>query len=314
MIYVDPGRIGGVDVFCRAPVKSQMFPTSETLFTSLIASRNPHFYPDFYTTDGLLKDIERYSKKWQEFIETSKREEDTLKYLDEFCEYLSLCYAVNVCLGEGVGTFDVRSMERLSSLPSSSLTSREEREAWNVFQAAKMLFNDQDDRILSVDLIKALHRQIGDGVVPNPGVLRTIFVKPSNMVGEYLAPFNVQRRLVQLVEVTSKWLEAATTSTHYIQIASFFSSSFLYIHPFTDGNGRVSRLLASYLLRKISPVPISLTSVAKDRETYIRALDERMSYPQRSPLVEYPTMLYAFFILKTHEALSTALFSLDAYE
>lgn len=45
-----------------------------------------------------------------------------------------------------------------------------------------------------------------------------------------------------------------------------FFHQFLYIHPFLNGNGRVARVLLSYLLSKFTVVPLSLYTGKKTRD------------------------------------------------
>jgi Fic family protein len=56
-----------------------------------------------------------------------------------------------------------------------------------------------------------------------------------------------------------------------IKIAAEFLNRFLYIHPYSNGNGRVARILTSYLLSRVSVVPVSLTE-GSQRQTYLDCL------------------------------------------
>ena len=62
---------------------------------------------------------------------------------------------------------------------------------------------------------------------------------------------------------------------------SQFLIHFLTIHPFRNGNGRVARLLLSYLLSSVTIVPLSIYFNAKNgREVYLECLrDERNKSP-----------------------------------
>lgn len=54
-----------------------------------------------------------------------------------------------------------------------------------------------------------------------------------------------------------------------IKLASQFLSSFLEIHPFSDGNGRIATILANYILGDDLPF---FTVVSNDRNRYLGAL------------------------------------------
>ncbi len=55
---------------------------------------------------------------------------------------------------------------------------------------------------------------------------------------------------------------------------AFSSPSCLLVHPFRDANGRLARLLLSFLLRNYTVVPISLYYQG-NRKLYLDALEER---------------------------------------
>jgi len=59
-----------------------------------------------------------------------------------------------------------------------------------------------------------------------------------------------------------------------------FLTHFLQIHPFTNGNGRVARLLISWLMVDLSVVPVPLLTTISTRHTYLDCIrDSRRSSP-----------------------------------
>ena len=48
--------------------------------------------------------------------------------------------------------------------------------------------------------------------------------------------------------------------------------NFPHIHPFSNDNGHVSRLVVSYILMRESIIPVTLTSVTNVREIYLICL------------------------------------------
>ena len=62
---------------------------------------------------------------------------------------------------------------------------------------------------------------------------------------------------------------------HPIELAAEFHLRFVVIHPFSDGNGRMARLLMNFILDR-SGFPMIDISV-KNREKYINALDSGKS-------------------------------------
>ena len=62
---------------------------------------------------------------------------------------------------------------------------------------------------------------------------------------------------------------------HPIELASEFHLRFAIIHPFSDGNGRMARLLMNFILERAGFPMIDIS--VKNREDYIKALDSGKS-------------------------------------
>ena len=83
---------------------------------------------------------------------------------------------------------------------------------------------------------------------------------------EYTAPQEVPIQMQELME----WYRDEQTALHPVTLATMFHYKFVCIHPFDDGNGRVSRLLMNYVLlaHKLPPVVIK----SSDKQNYLHAL------------------------------------------
>lgn len=68
------------------------------------------------------------------------------------------------------------------------------------------------------------------------------------------------------------------------QIA-FFNLEFLVIHPFADGNGRVSRLLLDWMLINSGYPPINIT--LEDRDEYLKALDQYTQHDNKDVYITF---------------------------
>ena len=77
-------------------------------------------------------------------------------------------------------------------------------------------------------------------------------------------------KVPQLVKRLVKWYKSAKKSMHPFELAAVFSVKFVSIHPFTDGNGRCSRLLMNYILKKNGYPEINI--YVKDRNNYLKAV------------------------------------------
>ena len=89
---------------------------------------------------------------------------------------------------------------------------------------------------------------------------------PNGELFEYTAPQEVPIRMQELME----WYRDEQTTLHPVTLAAMFHYKFVCIHPFDDGNGRVSRLLMNYVLlaHKLPPVVIK----SSDKQNYLHAL------------------------------------------
>ena len=66
------------------------------------------------------------------------------------------------------------------------------------------------------------------------------------IVFETASPFDTPRLMTELIEWTNATLE--TKALHPLLVIGIFTVTFLAIHPFQDGNGRLSRILTALLL------------------------------------------------------------------
>ena len=61
-------------------------------------------------------------------------------------------------------------------------------------------------------------------------------------------------------------------SLHPVELASWVHNRFVQIHPFTDGNGRASRLMMNWLLMRNGFPPVIIE--ARNKEEYYRAIED----------------------------------------
>lgn len=90
-------------------------------------------------------------------------------------------------------------------------------------------------------------------------------------------PQDIEAQMEKLFKDIGQPIEPGN-SDWYI-VASQFFRRFLFIHPFQNGNGRVARVLLSFLLVNYTIVPLCLFSWKKNsNEVHLKCLDEAHGY------------------------------------
>ena len=151
------------------------------------------------------------------------------------------------------------------------------------------------NRMLDVNVcIQELHRILTTGLLPReltpgefsthlrgagsgsethiyPHFLKAKFAEAAvqSIIDEYhLELDNIKREI--RTDVTKECLEII------FKIAASFLFSFTGIHPFPDGNGRMARLICSYIIQLICPFPTAIYNVFSPtkRDDYIKAMQK----------------------------------------
>ena len=166
------------------------------------------------------------------------------------------------------------------------------------FDALDFIFDFiKNNRQLSTGYIKELHSLITrhqsttDAVTPDGqkvhvNLLHGQYKKhPNNpmrdgVIYEYCPPEQVASEMDNLVGVFNA---EPQQSVHVLKRAAFLHHAFVTIHPFQDGNGRIARLLASFVLIKEGLFPLSIDR--DDGQRYIAAL-ESADNKQYQPIVD----------------------------
>ncbi len=185
-----------------------------------------------------------------------------------------------------------REVERLlDNLEIRKFSTRDEQEVAGYAQVMEIVFMSWADIPLTENHIKQLHRDLlrhSDKDERHRGEYKTLrndvgaFDADGNMIGvvfETASPFDTPPRMQELIS----WLKQSRDEglLHPLLIVAIFVVVFLEIHPFQDGNGRLSRILTTLLLLQTgySYVPYSsLESVIENsKEGYYLALRQTQS-------------------------------------
>ena len=96
----------------------------------------------------------------------------------------------------------------------------------------------------------------------------------------YASPAETPVQMQELIE----WFRTEERTLHPVTLAAMLHYKFVRIHPFDDGNGRVSRLLVNYVLLKNDLPPIIIKS--SDKSNYLNAL-HLADTGDYAPFIEY---------------------------
>ena len=144
-----------------------------------------------------------------------------------------------------------------------------EAEARNIAQAQLWLAANKKKDVCSDTFLRKLHKKMFCDVWVWAGEYRIT----ERNIG--VAPYQIPMKLMQLFDDLNFWIDNKTYSNH--EIAVRLHHKLVQIHPFPNGNGRVSRLMADLVLRKLEGKTLywgdtNLVDVSEVRRKYIDAL------------------------------------------
>lgn len=180
-----------------------------------------------------------------------------------------------------------REVERLlSNLEIQSFATRDEQEVAGYAELMRLVFESWRDIRLSENHIKQLHQtllRLSDKDERHRGNYKThpnhvaAFDENGKQIGivfQTASPFDTPRLMSELIA----WVEEqrATGHLHPLLIIAIAVIVFLEIHPFEDGNGRLSRALTTLLLLQTGYAYVPYSSlesvVEQNKEAYYLAL------------------------------------------
>ena len=180
-----------------------------------------------------------------------------------------------------------RDVEKLlANLEIKSFATRDEQEVAGYAEAMDLIFRAWDEVAITENHIKQLHRDLlvysekdawhrGNYKISSNSV--AAFDEDGKQIGivfETATPFDTPRLMGELVA----WLNAVREEKrlHPLITIGVFTVVFLEIHPFQDGNGRLSRILTTLLLLQANYAYVPYSSlesvIEQSKESYYLAL------------------------------------------
>lgn len=180
-----------------------------------------------------------------------------------------------------------REVERLlSNLQVKSFATRDEQDVAAYAEVMELMFSSWQDITLTENHIKQLHRDLlvysekdawhrgNYKTTSNSVVAFDEDGKQLGVVFETATPFDTPRLMAELVTWFNQQREA--NKLHPLWLIGIWVVVFLEIHPFQDGNGRMSRVLTPLLLLQAAYAYVPYSSlesvVEQSKEAYYLAL------------------------------------------
>ena len=216
---------------------------------------------------------------------------------------------------EGAKLTDREVEELLSNMEIKSFATRDEQEAAGYADAMETVFSNWEAIGLTENHIKQLHRDLLKYSIKDErhrGEYKTLpnHVEAFGPDGESLgtvfrtaSPFDTPRLMAELAD----WMDRNSNARdiHPLLAIAVFAAVFLEIHPFQDGNGRLSRILTTLLLLRAGYgyVPYgSLESVVeRTKESYYLALRRTQGTIRTGQPDWQPWVIYFLKALKQHK-------------
>jgi len=187
---------------------------------------------------------------------------------------------------EGARLSNVEVEQLLANLEIRDLASRDEQEVAGYAEVMELIFESWEAIDLTENHIKQLHRDLLEYSQKDErhrGAYKTL---PNNVeafgpagerlgvVFETATPFDTPRLMTELIAWTRDALDEK--QLHSLLVIGVFIVVFLAIHPFEDGNGRLSRALTTLLQLRAgyayAPYSSLESVIERSKESYYRAL------------------------------------------
>ena len=258
----------------------------------------PDCLPSSNSTTAMLKQITEFVKKYDELSKSAKE-----FCVGPFARAMAVDYIHNLNTGECVGTQEKEDtkeiIDKILDFKESEKDSvkRETRNNYLGLKRMHELHTEMENTgLLTVDGICDVHALLLKGLKDDCGKIRITEVCTSweGSLHFYPPPDRVESQFFSVVDQHNIHMESIQKMTlgdekilFLFKSAAWLLFAFVDTHPFTDGNGRMCRLLANYVLSLMMPFPVALYhSKHKERSArndYLNAIVECRKSSEKHP-------------------------------
>jgi len=254
----------------------------------------------------LIAEIDEFKGRWQALQNLSP---DRLQALRKVATIESVGSSTRI---EGSKLSDKEVEALLGRVRHYKFKSRDEEEVAGYAHAMDIVFDSYTDIPLTENHIKQLHGILlkhSSKDTRHRGSYKTLSNnveafdtkgKSLGIIFETTSPFDTPYQMEKLIRWTNQALD--DKHLHPLLIIGIFIVRFLAIHPFQDGNGRLSRIVTTLLLLKSGYVYVPFSSmesiVEQSKDAYYLALQRTQRTLQKKSIQWNPWLLFFLQTLK----------------
>lgn len=232
---------------------------------------------------------------WEKYIEEyevirSEYQKNVIEtFKEDFNDYIENLFTAHSCAIEG-NSFSVNDTQELKehgfNLKLHNKTLCEAFEILDHFKAYEYAMTNLH-LSLSEDFIKKLHFLLTQHTIE--------YRTRTGRAGEYTTTdmaagdtlFGDHKRNIELMpkllDQTQKIIDEK--NIHPMVISAQLHKYFIYLHPFSDGNGRLGRLLSNFILAQ-QKLPL-VVILSQDKNEYIEALKSSHKHRDNTPIISF---------------------------
>ena len=229
---------------------------------------------------GIISEIDEFKGAWRALGTMAP---ERLKALRHVATIESIGSSTRI---EGSKLSDREVEQLLANLEIKSFSTRDEQEVAGYAGVMELIFRSWEDIVVTENHIRQLHRDLLAYSVKDERHRGSYKTSSNNVVAfdssgkeigvvfQTATPFDTPRLMAELVAWLKEMQEVKRL--HPLLVIGIFIVVFLEIHPFQDGNGRLSRIITTLLLLQAGYIYVpygSLESIIENsKEAYYLAL------------------------------------------
>ena len=209
---------------------------------------------DFATTQRIIQKIGQIDQFKGEWKNIDQEENKYLKELRKIATIQSIGSSTRI---EGSSLSDAEIASLIKNMKVNKLQTRDEQEVAGYYDTLDTILSSYEHIDISISNIHSLHnlllkysgkdtRHRGQFKELTNQVVATYPDGTARVIFKTTEPYLVSKEMDDLVKWTNESL--ASKAVHPLMVIGTFVYEFLSIHPYQDGNGRLSRLLTNLLL------------------------------------------------------------------